>query len=126
MILERLFHLSSALLAVALLRGLAVLAAGYAVTALARNLSSEARHMIWLGVIASFILIPLAWLLLPQLRLGAGIPIEPASVYRLAAGQVLSRSEYVRLVDRAREQALLAQQSPILQLHGVPLALVSV
>jgi len=37
MILERMFHLSSALLAVTLLRGLAVLAAGFAVTALARN-----------------------------------------------------------------------------------------
>jgi hypothetical protein len=35
MILERLFHLSSA-----------ALAAAYAVTALVRNLSSETRHMI--------------------------------------------------------------------------------
>ncbi len=125
MILERLFHLSSAMLAVALMRGLAVLAAGYAVTALAKNLSSETRHMIWLGVIGSFLLIPLTWLLLPPLRIGVWIPVEPASAYRLAAAPVLSRSEYVRLVDRAREQAILAQQSPLLHLHGVPLALVS-
>jgi beta-lactamase regulating signal transducer with metallopeptidase domain len=125
MILERLFHLSSAVLMVALMRGLAVLAAGYAVTALAKNLSSETRHMIWLGVIGSFILIPLTWLLLPPLRIGAWIPVEPASAFRLAAAPVLSRSEYVRLVDRAREQALLAQQSPLLHLHSVPLALVS-
>lgn len=125
MILERLFHLSSAVLAVTLMRGLAVLAAAYAVTALARNLSSEARHMIWLGVIGSFLLIPLAWLLLPPLRIGAGIAVEPASVFRLAAAPVLSRGEYVRLADLARKQAMLAQQSPILYLHGVPLALVS-
>jgi beta-lactamase regulating signal transducer with metallopeptidase domain len=126
MMLERLFHLSSAVLAVALLRGLAVLAVGYAVTALARNMSSETRHLIWLGVIGSFLLIPLAWLLLPPLRLGAGFVVEPGSTLRLAAAPVLSRGEYVGLVERAREQALLARQSPILQLHGVPLVLVSV
>ena len=109
MILERLFHLSSAVLAVTLLRGLAVLAAGFAVTALARNLSSEIRHMIWLGVIGSFILIPLTWLLLPPLRIGAWIPVEPASAFRLAAAPVLSRSEYVLLVDKAMEYTALAQ-----------------
>jgi beta-lactamase regulating signal transducer with metallopeptidase domain len=103
-----------------------VLAAGYAVTTLARNLSSEAKHLIWMGVIASFLLIPLAWLLLPPLRLGAGIAVEPGSTLRLAAAPVLSRGEYVQLVERAREQALLARQSPILQLLGVPLALVAV
>ena len=126
MILERLFHLSSAVLAVTVLRGLAVLAAGYSVTALVKNLSSETRHLIWLGVIASFILIPLTWLLLPPLRIGAWIPVQPASAFRLAAAPMLSRSEYVLLVDRAREQALLARQSPLLRLHGIPLALVSV
>jgi beta-lactamase regulating signal transducer with metallopeptidase domain len=48
-------------------------------------------------------------LLLPPLRIGAWIPVEPASAFRLAAAPVLSRSEYVRLVDKAMEYTALAQ-----------------
>ncbi len=126
MILERLFHLSSALLAVALLRGLAVLAAGYAVTALAKNLASEAKHLIWLGVITSFLLIPLAWLLMPPLRLGAGIAVEPGSTLRLAAAPVLSGRDYALLVDKGMEYAALAGTRRLLPYGLTSLALLAV
>jgi beta-lactamase regulating signal transducer with metallopeptidase domain len=126
MMLERLFHLSSAVLAVALLRGLAVLAAGYAVTALAKRLSSEAKHLIWLGVIASFLLIPLAWLLLPPLRLGAGIAVEPGSALRLAAAPMMSGKDYALLVDKGMEYAALAGTQRPLPYGLTSLALLAV
>jgi hypothetical protein len=54
------------------------LLAAFAATTLVRRLSSEARHLIWLGVIAAFLLIPLAWLAAPAVRIGA-IPLAPAA-----------------------------------------------
>ncbi len=85
MIPDRLVHLLAALLAVALVRGLVVFAAAWAATAFLKRLSSETRHLIWLGVIASFLLIPLAWLVLPHVRVGVWIPLAPTAAYRLAA-----------------------------------------
>lgn len=107
MIPESTVNQLSALLAVVLVRGLAVFAAAYAVTPLARSLSSETKHLICLGVIISFLLIPLAWMALPSVRLGSWVPVEPLSRYRLAAAPALSRAEYMRLIERAREQAIL-------------------
>jgi hypothetical protein len=83
--------------ATALVRGMAVFLAALAVTGLVRRLCTETRHLIWLGAIASFLLIPLAWLLLPPIRIGAVISLEPAAPLKLAAAPALSAGEYGRL-----------------------------
>ena len=125
MIFERCLHLVGALLAVTLVRGLAVFLAAFAVMSLVKRLGSETRHVIWLGVITSFVLIPLAWLALPAVRIGAGILLEPAAPYRLAAAPALSRADYELLIQRAREQASLVPQLEVPLLRRVTLALVS-
>ena len=65
--IDRVLQLLGALLAASLVRGLAVLAAAFAVTALAKRLSLESRHLVWFVALAVFLLIPLAWLALPPL-----------------------------------------------------------
>ena len=123
--LARWLHLADALLAVTLVRGLAVFLVALAVTSLVKKLSSETRHVIWLGVIIGFLLVPLAWLELPAIRIGARILLEPAAPYRLAVAPVLSRGDYVLLIERAREQASLVTRPQVNQLGSVSLALVS-
>jgi hypothetical protein len=123
MIPDELVHLAGALLAVALARGLAAFTAALAVTTLAKSLSSETKHLVWLSVVAGFLLIPLAWLLLPGVRLGAWIPVEPSAGYRLAAAPALSRTEYVGLVQSVREQAVLGRLPQPRYLGTVALAL---
>ena len=125
MAVDRILQLLGALLAATLVRGLAVLAAAFAVTALARKLSRESRHLVWFAAIAAFLLIPPAWFALPPVRIGARIPVQPASEYRLAAAPVISGAEYARLVDRSLEQAVLAHEAPKLNERGVSLALLS-
>ena len=110
MILDRFIHVLGALLAVNLTKGLAVFLAAWMVTVVARRLSAEARHLIWLAVICSFLLLPLAWLALPAFQIGQRIPMEPGSALKLAAAPVLSRSDYMRLVDKSIEYATLARQ----------------
>jgi beta-lactamase regulating signal transducer with metallopeptidase domain len=122
---DRIVLLLGALLAATLVRGLAVLAAAFAVTALARKLSRESRHLVWFAAIAAFLLIPPAWFALPPLRIGAPIPVQPASEYRLAAAPVLAGAEYARLVDRSFDQAVLARERPKLYVRVVSLALLS-
>jgi beta-lactamase regulating signal transducer with metallopeptidase domain len=112
MILERWLNLLGAALAVTLVRGLVVFLVAFAVMGWCRKLSAEVRHLVWLGVIASFVLIPLAWLALPAIQIGARIPLMPMAPYRLAAAPVLSAGEYVQLVDRAVMQASAAGQAP--------------
>ena len=46
--MERWAHPLGALLTTVLVRGLILFATAYAVTSLARRLSSEARHLVWL------------------------------------------------------------------------------
>ncbi len=110
--LELWLHLAGALLAVTLVRGLAVFLVAWAVTRLARKLAGETRHLIWLGVIASFLLIPLAWLLLPPIHIGAVIPLAPAAPLRLAAAPVLSGGQYARLVGQTGLPAAEAVSAP--------------
>lgn len=62
MIPEPLANLLGAAVSLTLARGTIVFGAALAVTAAARKLHSEIRHLVWLGVIASFLLVPLAWL----------------------------------------------------------------
>jgi len=100
-------HVAGALLVVTLGRGLPVFIAALAVTALVKKLSGETRHVIWLGVILSFLLIPLAWLLLPGVRLNPWIAIHPASALRLVAAPALSRGGFVMLVEQSRKQVAL-------------------
>jgi beta-lactamase regulating signal transducer with metallopeptidase domain len=102
MIYERWAQLLGAALVVALVRGLALLLAAYAVTALFKRLSGEARHLIWLGVIAGVLLIPLAWLALPAVHTAVRIPLAPAAPHRLLAAAVLSAGEYGRLYSPPR------------------------
>ncbi len=110
MILDRFLHVLGALLAVNLSKGLAVFLAACAVTVVARRLSAEARHLIWFMVICSFLLLPMAWLAVPAIQIGQRIPVEPGSALRMAAAPALSRSEYMRLVDKSIEYAALARQ----------------
>jgi beta-lactamase regulating signal transducer with metallopeptidase domain len=124
MIFERWAHLLAAALVVTLVRGLALFVVAYALTALCRRLSSETRHLLWLGVIAAFPLIPLAWLLAPAVRLNTWIRVRPADSYRLAAAAILARAEYVQLIERAREQAAMAAQPQVRQLPAILPALV--
>ncbi|HSV93473.1 MAG TPA: M56 family metallopeptidase, partial [Desulfobacterales bacterium] len=121
--IDRVLQLLGALLAASLVRGLAVLAAAFAVTALAKRLSRESRHLVWFVALAVFLLIPLAWLALPPLPIDGGIPVPAASRYRFATAPVLSGSEYARLVDRSLEQAALARETPSVLQRGVHLAL---
>ncbi|MBN1838136.1 MAG: hypothetical protein JW820_19925 [Spirochaetales bacterium] len=87
-------------------RGLLVFAAAWAVTGLARRLSSETRHLIWMGAIGSFVIIPVAWLTLPPLHFGSWFPAEPRVFYSIAVAPAVSHQEYLRLAQEARDQAL--------------------
>ena len=98
MSLERWAHLAYALVTVTLARGTVVFLLALPVTALARRLPSEARHLIWRGVILSFVLIPLAWSLLPALKIGPRIQLELAAANRLLAAPALARSDYLHFV----------------------------
>ncbi len=93
-----------------LTKGLAVFLAACTVTVVAKRLGAEARHLIWFMVICSFFLLPLAWLALPAFQIGQRIPVEPGSALRLAAAPALSRSDYLRLVDKSIEYAILARK----------------
>ncbi len=100
MSLGRLLHLLGAALVVAMARGLLPLLAAFFVTALVKRLSSEARHLIWLGVIVSFLLIPLSWLALPALRVSLPVPLPPAAGHLLFAAPLLSFRDYSQVVDQ--------------------------
>jgi beta-lactamase regulating signal transducer with metallopeptidase domain len=103
MILARWLHLAGPLLLVTLGRGSAAFLAALAVVVLAKKLSSETRHLVWLGVIVGFLLIPAAWTMLPAVRIGSRIPLPPSAPLRLAAAPVLSRADYELLLERARQ-----------------------
>jgi beta-lactamase regulating signal transducer with metallopeptidase domain len=105
------YDLLGALLAATVVRGMTVFLTALAVTVLARRWSSEARHLVWLGVIASFVLIPLAWLLLPSIRIGVVIRAAQAAPVRLAAAPLLCAGEYARLVGPAPVAAALARSA---------------
>ena len=126
MICERWAQLLGAALVVTLVRGLALFLAACAVTALVRRLSSEARHLIWLGVIAAFLLIPLAWLALPAVHVGARIPLAPAAPYRLLAAPLLSAGEYAQVIERAGMRLVTAVYSPPKPAGAAHLALLGV
>lgn len=117
------------LLAVLAARGLLVFLAAYAVTALARGLSSEARHLIWLGVIGSFAVFPLAWLMLPPLEVAAWIPrlpLEPGGAYGIGLAPVISHDEYLRLAQQVRGLAHSGAQPQTALRAGGMLALLAV
>lgn len=116
MTLEGQLQLLGALAAVTLARGLLVFLAALAATTLVKRLSAEARHLIWLGVIAGFVLIPMGWLFLPVVRTGIGIPLETTASYRLAAAPALSGGQYARMVEAAVIRAALAR--PALAFHA--------
>jgi beta-lactamase regulating signal transducer with metallopeptidase domain len=102
---ERWLSLLEGALAVALIRGAVVYLLAVAATALGMRLSSQARHLIWLGVVASFLLLPLCWLALPALRVGGWVRPEAAATYGIAAAPLIAREEYVRFAHGAREGA---------------------
>jgi beta-lactamase regulating signal transducer with metallopeptidase domain len=101
-----------ALFSVAIVRGTLIFCVAFAVTTLARKLPSEARHLIWLGVIAGFVLIPLAWLALPSLPVDLGIPRGSTADWRLLAAPALSRAEYSRVIERTSVDAVLTLRGP--------------
>jgi beta-lactamase regulating signal transducer with metallopeptidase domain len=122
MTLERVMNLAGAALTVTLVRGLVVFLAAFTVMSLWRKLAAESRHLVWLGVIAGFLLIPLAWLALPAVHVGVRIPILPAAANKLAAAPALSFAQYAQLVDRAATHASIAGQSvPLLPRALLPI-----
>ncbi len=113
-----------ALLSVAMVRGTLVFCAAFVVASLAKRLPTEARHLLWLGVIAGFVLIPLAWLVLPSLPVDLGIPRGRAADWRLVAAPALSRAEYTRVIERTSVEAILTLRSPPLA-GWIPAALLA-
>ncbi len=106
-----------ALAAVTLVRGALVFLGAYAAMLVARRLRAEARHLVWLAVLATLLLIPLAWLALPGINVGPWIPRAPASGMGVAAASALSRAEYAQLVERT-----VADTSRALRPHPLPVA----
>jgi beta-lactamase regulating signal transducer with metallopeptidase domain len=106
-----------ALATVTVVRGALVFVAAYAVVTLGRRLRPEARHIVWFAVLAGFLLIPLAWLVLPAVHVGPWIPRAPAADLGVAAAPALSRAEYARLIERT-----VADTSRALRPHRLPLA----
>jgi hypothetical protein len=92
MILDSL-NLLWAALAAGLVRGMALFLFAAAITGLWKGLPSEARHLVWLSVIFSFLLLPLAW---PsrRSRWGRGSRSRPA---RPSAWRLLPRSPETRM-----------------------------
>lgn len=109
MTLYRWIHLLGAVLAVNLVKGLPVVAAAFVIMHLVKRMNSETRHLIWFWVICSFVLLPLAWFLVPPVQVGAVIPEESATAYRVAVSPVLSREAYVELVEKWRRIEALRQ-----------------
>jgi beta-lactamase regulating signal transducer with metallopeptidase domain len=102
-------------LAAGLTRGTALFLFAAALTGLWKGLASEARHIVWLGVVCSFLLVPLAWLSLTSFALGPHIPVQPGAAYRLAVAPVLSRDAYAGLVATTVPYASLTRQhAPVL------------
>ncbi|MGA2766240.1 MAG: M56 family metallopeptidase [Spirochaetia bacterium] len=124
MIPESLGHLLSAMASVTLVRGTLVFCAACAVMAVAKRLSSEVRHLVWVGVVASFLLIPLAWLVLPAVDVG--IPRGPAAHLGLAAAPALSRVEYARVVERTSIEGILTLRPTLLVMNWLPVGLLVV
>jgi len=120
MIPESVTHLIAAAASVTLVRGTLVFLAAVAVSALVKKLSGEIRHLVWLGVVASFLLIPLAWLALPSIDLG--IPRAQAANLGLAAAPALSRVEYARLLERTSVAAVLTLRPGAVSGDWIPAA----
>lgn len=123
MSIERWLEPLGAALVVALVRGTLAFLLAFSATALVRKLSHETRHLIWLGVVVSFLIIPLAWLTLPALRVGRWIQLEEAAAHRTMAVPLLARQEYLRFADGAREYARLTRQQLPPHLRLLPPAL---
>ncbi len=123
---ERWVNLLQGALAVSLVRGTAAFLLAFAATTLARKLAGQARHLIWLAGVASFLLLPLSWLALPALRVVGWIRLEQAAAHRVAAVPLLARQDYLRFVEGAREYANLTGQSLPTHLRLLPIALLLV
>jgi len=126
MIPEGLAHLLGAVASVAIVRGSLVFCIAYAATSFAKRLPSAARHLVWLGVIGSFVLIPLAWLVLPTMTIGSGFPRGSAADWRLAIAPALSRVEYTQVIERTSVETVLTLRSPAVLVSWIPVALLSV
>jgi beta-lactamase regulating signal transducer with metallopeptidase domain len=100
MVPDRLVQSLGAVATVTLVRGALVFAVAFGATLLARRLPAEVRHLAWLAVLASFILIPASWLALPGIHVGPWLPRASALGLGVAAAPALSRAEYTRLVER--------------------------
>jgi len=121
--LEPVAQLLAGLVSVTLARGIVVFAAAWTVTRFARKLPGGARHLVWLGAIASFVLIPLAWFALPGLHVGSSIPRGQAAVWRLAVAPVLSRIEYTNVIERTSVGRVLQELPPALPMDKISAAL---
>ena len=126
MIPEEIANFLGAAVTVAVVRGTIIFGAALAAVSLARKLAPEARHLVWLGVIAAFVLVPLAWLGLPALPLDSGIPRRPAADLRLAVAPLVSRVEYTQAIERTSIDSILTLSGPALATRVIPLALVGV
>jgi beta-lactamase regulating signal transducer with metallopeptidase domain len=117
MVPDRLVQSLGAVATVTLVRGALVFAVAVGATLLAHRMRPEARHIVWFAVLASFLLIPLGWLVLPGIPVGSWLPRASASGLGVAAAPALSRAEYARLVERTvaeTTRALNPHQPPTL------------
>lgn len=125
MIPERIVQLLGAVVTVTFVRGSLLFVAASAATLLARRLAVEARHLVWAGVMAGFLLIPLAWLVVPGLHIGSWIPRGPASDWGIAAAPALSRPEYARLIERTSVETSRALRPNLLPAGAICTGLLS-
>lgn len=109
---------------VILVRGTLVFCAAFLATVAAKRLPSESRHLLWLGVIAGFLLIPLAWFALPSVDLR--IQRGSAANLHLPVAPVLSRLEYARVIQRTSVDAILTLQPAARHMSWMPAALLGV
>ena len=122
-------HLLWALLAVNIIKGLAVFLAAYLITRLGKRISPDHKHLIWFSVIISFIVLPVLWFFLPDLNTTVRLATGVSQAWRLTAAPFLSRDLYLDHVLKAyqffvfpRETRTAFIASALLILGGVWLA----
>ena len=88
-------HLLWALLAVNIIKGLAIFLIAFAITRLAKRISPEHKHLIWFTVIISFVVLPVLWFLLPAFQNRMQVTPGISEAWRLTTAPFISRDLYM-------------------------------
>ena len=94
-------HLLWALLAVNIIKGLAVFLAAYLITRLGKRISPDYKHLIWFIAITSFVVLPIIWFFLPELNSDIKLSTGVSQAWRLTAAPFLSRDNYMDHILKA-------------------------